>query len=38
VLAVGAVLALLVPGKRASAEVVALAPANEGQPREAVAA
>jgi EmrB/QacA subfamily drug resistance transporter len=38
VLAVGAVVALLVPGKRASAEVVALAPANDGQPREAVAA
>jgi EmrB/QacA subfamily drug resistance transporter len=37
VLAVGAVVALMVPGKR-SAEVVALAPANDGQVREAVAA
>jgi EmrB/QacA subfamily drug resistance transporter len=38
VLAVGAVVALLVPGKRVSSEVVALAPASDGQPREALAA
>jgi cytochrome c biogenesis factor len=37
-LAVGAVVALLVPGKRVSSEVVALAPASDGQVREAVAA
>jgi hypothetical protein len=30
--------ALLVPGKRVSSEVVALAPASDGQVREAVAA
>ena len=38
VLALGALVALLVPGKRAASEVAALAPANDGQVREAVAA
>jgi hypothetical protein len=38
VLAAGAVVALLVPGKRVASEVVAIAPANDGQAREAVAA
>jgi EmrB/QacA subfamily drug resistance transporter len=38
VLAAGALVALLVPGKRSPSEVVALAPANDRQVREAAAA